>query len=688
MKIAKDWDTELAIDLRPYQKECLDLIERSFSEGKKKLLVSIPTGGGKTLIFNTYSIVKKLRTLVVVHRDELLEQAIDKYVMLGGKMGDVGIIKAKEWKENRYTVASIQTLYKNIKRVDGRKYDLVVVDEVHHIHAPTYRTVYDRLLETNPNLKLLGVTATPFRSDRKDLSELFDDLAYAIDILELIRLGYLVPVRGRLVKLPISLDSLKTIRRNGEEDFSDKSISELFNHDRINEEIVRKWKEYGEGRKTIFYLSSLEHAKALTEAFLKAGIPAGYVDGKMSIDERKRVLRDFKEGKLQVITNMNILTEGFDDPEVECIGIVRPTKSLTLYAQIVGRGLRIAPNKEDCLILDYTGISKKHTLVGLAELFGLPSVKDGLEKGEEVSVGAIKGAKGERVIKVLVGEGTEEFTFEGKEASKYATRIGDNIVVSCGLNGKALFLKRENHLYDLYLVTREEKKLLRKGLTEDYAWTTLTTVWKREMDEFMSFYKEKASGEPPTERQMRYIERAIERGVINQEDIPEKMDKLTATNLLAYVFLTTSPYQLSADMVVKIQNKRFVDVISNREVRLVHLKLFETIGRKVFYPAKCIKEAVEKEKLSPIEKWVFSQIKDIAEQMKELKRLHSGEIPIPFSWIESMDEERKQKLREWVVENKVRVFKDDKKKVFVFEFPMIHPNLKEKFKEIVGILCI
>ena len=683
MKIAEDWDTKLAIELRPYQKECLDLIEKRFSEGKSKLLVSIPTGGGKTLIFNSYSIVKDLRTLVIAHRDELLEQAIDKYVMLGGKIGNVGVVKAGEWRENRYTVASIQTLYRNLERVDGRKYDLVVVDEVHHLPSPTYRAVYDKLFETNPELKLLGVTATPFRSDRKDLSELFDDLAYAIDILELIRLGYLVPVRGRLVRLPVSLDALKMTRKDGEEDFSDRSISELFNKDYLNEEIVRKWKEYGEGRKTIFYLSSLEHAKALREAFLRDGVPAGYVDGKMSMEERRRVLRDFKEGRIKVLTNMNILTEGFDDPEVECIGIVRPTKSLTLYAQIVGRGLRIAHGKEDCLILDFTGISKKHTIVGLAELFGLPSMKEGLEKGEEVSVGAVENEDGERVIKVLIGEGTEEFTFEGKEASKYATRIGKDIVVSCGLNGKALLLKHENHLYDLYLITREEKKLLRKGLTEDYAWTTLTTVWKKEMDEFMSSYRDRAMGEPPTDKQIKYIERAIARGVIDYEDVPEEIDKLTATNLLAYIFLTTSPYQLNADVLVRIRDGKFVDEITGREVRLAHLKLFEEAGKKVHYPARCVKKAVEEKSVSPLEKWVFAQVRDVVEQVRELRKLGLGEVPIPFSWIESMDEERKEELRKWVRKNGVRVLKDERRRIYVFVFPPPFSELGRKLEEIV-----
>lgn len=668
------------MDLRPYQKDCLFAIERKFLEGKRKLLVSVPTGGGKTLIFTTYSVEKNLRTLVLVHRDELLQQTLDKYLMVGGDPLKVGEIRAGVWRENHFTVASLQTLSRNLGRIDGGRYDVVVVDEAHHLPAPSYRSVINRLFETNPDLKLLGFTATPYRSDDRTLSEFFDDLAYAIDVLELLRLGYLIPVRARLFHLPVSLDHLKVKKVDGEEDFLESSISELFNHDHLNEEVVKRWIEYGEGRKTVFYLSSLQHAKALQEAFLRNGIPAGYVDGKTPLEERREVLREFKEGRIRVLTNVNVLTEGFDDPELECVGLVRPTKSLTLYAQMVGRGLRIGVGKRDCLILEFTGETKRHSLASLDTFLGLPSVREGLERGEEVCVGAVEGEGGERVVRVLVGGGSEEFVFEGKEASEYATRVGGDVVVSCGLSGKVLLLKRENHLYDLYLLGREERRVLRRGLTEDYAWTTLSVVWKKERDEFMSFYKDKALKEPPSEKQLQYLAKVVDRGIL--KEIPEKLDKLTASNLLAYAFLLTSPSELNADVLVEIKEGKFVS--EGREVRLAHLKLFEEMGKKVRYPARCVKEAVEERSVRPLQRWVFLQVKDVAKQVGELVGLEKGRLPVPSSWIEGTGEEGKERLRRWVRENSVKVYKDGS--VFTFLFPSpseLGEKLEELLKEVL-----
>ena len=548
---SRDWDSGLSIELRTYQKEALDNIEKAFGK-TNRVIVSIPTGGGKTLIFNTYSLKKGYRTLMVAHRDELLQQAIDKYVMLGGDYSKTGIIGAGFWKEGHYTVASIQTLHRNLGRINGKDYDLVIWDECHHLPARTYREVWEKLLATNPSIRMLGVTATPFRYDQQNLQEFFEEMAYAIDILELIRLGYLVPIKGKLVPLPVDMDDVKLSSNEfGEEDFSLKSIATVFNTKDVNSFIVKKWFELGENRKTIFYLPSLAQAYELARLFSEAGVPSAYIDGNMSMEQRREILRLFKQGEIRIITNMNILTEGFDDPYVECIGIVRPTKSLTLYAQIVGRGLRIAPNKKDCLILDFTGISKKHTVVGLPELFGIDR-EAYIEAGGEISVGGVKEeGKEEPVLKIYLGEGdVSEFTFDGQEASLYATRLGDNIIVSCGLNGKALYLEPEGNLYNLYIIEKDPvarrgtQRLLKKGLTEDYAWTVLTAVWKKEMDDFMLSYRDRAMKQGLTEKQRAFILDSIMDGKIMATDLPKplaELSKLDATNIIAYII--AKPHQ-------------------------------------------------------------------------------------------------------------------------------------------------
>ena len=531
------WKT--AIPLRDYQIEALNSIEESFSSGKKKVLLSVPTGGGKTIVFSTYALNKKLRTLVIAHRDELLEQAAEKFVMIGGSWEQVGFIRRGEWTPNFYTCGSIQTLYKNLNDVNGKDFDLVVIDESHHVRAPTYEAVLSKLLETNLDLKVLGVTATPFRSDKKTLSDFFEEMAYSVDVISLIREGFLVPVKGYLIRLPVDLEALKLTRNaNGELDYTNKSIAQVFNTAEVNSLIVEKWKKLAGERKTIFYTASLNHALNLFAEFERAGISAAYVDGSMPIEKRREILKAFKSGKVQVLTNMNVLTEGFDDPEVECIALVRPTKSLNLYAQIVGRGLRIAPNKEDCLILDFTGVSRKHTVVGLPELFGIADEKvvKAWESGEKISVGAVK-ENGRRKVAILVGEGEVAFSFEGQEASKYATEVGNgNYVLTCA-KGKALLLYREpeKDVYSIFLIEGNGRsKLLKDNLTEDYAWTVLTTLWKRYRDDWNVEYLERAKEQEPTNKQMAIISLYSAYNGLTDVDV-FSFSRFSASNFLSFV---------------------------------------------------------------------------------------------------------------------------------------------------------
>jgi|GEM_PF-2581712 len=548
-----DWQSAIAegISLRDYQSECMDFMAGAFDSGKKSILISIPTGGGKTLIFNTFVLRRGYRALIIAHRDELIEQAQEKYLMLGGSALDCGCVKAGTWNEGKYTVASIQSLFQGLDKLDGSRYDVVIIDEAHHMAAPTYQAVYNRLRETNPNILTLGVTATPFRTDGLNLQDTFEEMAFAIDILELMRLGYLVPVKGRIVKLDVDLDELTVSSSDGEQDFTNRSIAAAFDDSAINRKIVEEWARLGESRKTIFYLSSVDHAKRLAALFNEAGVSAASVDGAMNMRDRKSVISRFKSGQIKVLTNMNVLTEGFDDPSVECISLVRPTKSLCLYAQIIGRGLRISTGtgKRDCLILDFTGVSKRHEVIGMSELFGLNMEQEQLEEG--IAVGALENPETqERVIQVVVGRGTEEFTFEGKDAVGYVTRIGNDTVITCGMNKKSVIARQENRLFDLYLVTGNDMKMIRRGLTQDYMETTLTTLWQREKDEFMESFKDRAQDQGATEKQMDMVERFIKSGRVKREDLPERITKLHACNIISYIFATKAGDTLY-DFIVK-----------------------------------------------------------------------------------------------------------------------------------------
>ncbi len=408
----------------------------------------------------------------------------------------------------------------------------------HHLPAPTYRAVIDRIVETNPDVKILGFTATPFRTDKQDLREFFDKMSFSIDILELMARGYLVPLKGYLVPLPVDMSELRTTRNaNGEVDYTRSSIAKAFNTPEVNKAIVDKWLELASDRKTIFYTARRDHAKALWAEFEKAGISSAYIDGEMPLSERRTILNAFKKGDVQVLTNVDVLTEGFDDPEVDCIGLVRPTKSLNLYAQIVGRGLRIAPSKKNCLLLDFTGVSQKHTLVGLPELFGIEEIREHWEKGESISVGAgAGGGEKENSLTILIGDGKEELVFDAYEVQKYAVKIPDGWIVIVGKEKFLWLYPAENGTYNIDEVdtAKKSRKVLKRNLTEDYAWSVLTTLWKFKKEDWVKEYESRAIEQFPTFKQKKILASAVNSDFLSPEDIGE-LTRQKASALISYL---------------------------------------------------------------------------------------------------------------------------------------------------------
>ena len=503
------------IKLRPYQIEAIESIKRDFSKGHKKVLLVAPTGSGKTVIFN--SLVKDLgvRTLVIAHRRELLYQSIDKYVLIGGKKEDCGVIEQGRFEIKPYTVASVQSLYSKLNILDGKNWDLVIVDEAHHTLAPTYLEVLKRLEKTNPEIKVLGATATPFRGDDKELLEYYEKISYSIDIYNLIKWGYLVPFRGKRVILEeIDLDKVSLTK---EGDLSLKGLSKLFENEKTIEKVVEKWlEETGGERKTIFFCPSIEVSKLVRNALLRRGIAGEHIDGKLSIEERERILRDFREGKLIALSNVNVLTEGFDDPSGEVIVNLRPTTSKVLYIQIVGRALRPFFGKKDAYILDFTGVSKKYSLAGLHYILELSEKEkeaylegklvEVLPKGDDVAV-KVEGVEEKKTEIVEAGE--EEFSFERVEIDKYITKFGHLYLLSCGLNRKLIVLEENGDgTYKLYVIYPYRFiKILEKRIPYDYAFAVMETIFKECRDRFMETYSEKAINLPPTEKQIKFLKR-------------------------------------------------------------------------------------------------------------------------------------------------------------------------------------
>jgi len=339
---------------RDYQKRAIDRARAVIRGGKNKPLIVAPTGSGKTVI--ACAIVeaaekKGSRTLFVAHRRELIEQTSKKLDEIGI---DHGVIKAGHPRvrpELPVQVGSVQTLARRLGK-GGDPYRLVIVDEAHHATAASYRTV----LEASPDAVVLGLTATPYRADGTALGDVFNELIEVTTIGDLIEARHLVEPRVFGRQPP----DLSKVQRVGN-DYNLGQLAAVMDQAELVEDIVKAWNEKAAGRLTAVFAVNIEHSKHIAASFLRAGISAGHVDGEMKEDERASVLERLAKGELRVVSNCNILTEGWDLPPCSCVVLARPTRSRSLWKQMCGRALRPAPEvgKVDCLILDHAGCWKR-----------------------------------------------------------------------------------------------------------------------------------------------------------------------------------------------------------------------------------------------------------------------------------------------------------------------------------------
>jgi len=345
------------------------------------LLISLPTGTGKTVVFATLPqfLKMKRRMLVIAHRQELLDQAAQKFAATSPHLS-VGIEQAgrSAAPDARIVLASVPTIGREgssrLLQLCPDEFYLIVVDEAHHAVAPTYRRIFDHfgLFEPEGKRLLVGFTATPRRGDKKGLDSVFQEVSYAKSLPDMVRAGYLCPLRGWRLSTSINIGSVST--RNG--DFADAELASLVDVPERNQLIVEAYRELAWGRRTVIFCVNVAHVQALTLAFLEAGISAASIWGAMGREERSSVLQAFHEGSLDVLINCNVLTEGFDEPRVDCVLMARPTQSQLLYAQMVGRGTRLHEAKSDLIVIDVVDNTSRHKLAGLNALFDLPETLD------------------------------------------------------------------------------------------------------------------------------------------------------------------------------------------------------------------------------------------------------------------------------------------------------------------------
>ena len=346
------------MELRPYQQEAVEAIERKWEEGWKRLLLVLPTGCGKTIVFSRIAadmVRKKERVLILAHRGELLEQAADKLEKSTGLK--CAVEKAEQSCKGtffRVVVGSVQTLMgeKRLHSFAREYFSTIIVDEAHHCVSDSYQKVLSYFADA----KVLGVTATADRGDKKELGSYFEDLAYEYSMAKAIQQKYLCPIKAQMI--PLKLDISNVSMQNG--DFRASEIGSAL--DPYLEQIAEHMKVYCRGRKTVVFLPLIATSQKFRGILEEKGMRAAEVNGESQ--DRGEVLEDFDKGKYDVLCNSMLLTEGWDCPSVDCICVLRPTRVRGLYQQMVGRGTRLSPDtgKKDLLILDFLWHTERHEL--------------------------------------------------------------------------------------------------------------------------------------------------------------------------------------------------------------------------------------------------------------------------------------------------------------------------------------
>ncbi len=388
------------MQLRDYQQEARESVLREWQDVTSTLVV-MPTGTGKTILFA--DIIRQMqpkRAMVLAHREELIFQARDKIGEVTGldaqiEMADYRADESSFFGAPPVVVSSVQTHtaggdgWGRMSKFLPDNFGLLIIDEAHHATAQTYRRCID-WYKQNPELKILGVTATPDRADESALGQVFDSVAYDYEVLDAIRGGWLVPIEQQVVHVHgLDYSAIRTTAG----DLNGADLAEVLEMEKNLHGIAEPTLQIAGDKRAVIFAATVAQAERLAEIFnrYKPG-SAGFVCGVTDKDERRRILANFADGLLQFVVNVGVLTEGFDDAGVEIIVMARPTKSRALYAQMAGRGTRPAGNiarelstvetaeervqmianssKPKCLIVDFAGNAGKHKLMTSADILG------------------------------------------------------------------------------------------------------------------------------------------------------------------------------------------------------------------------------------------------------------------------------------------------------------------------------
>ncbi len=357
----------MSFTLRPYQQEAVDATVSYFRRSAEPAVIVLPTGAGKSLVIAELARVARGRVLVLAHVKELVAQNHGKYQAYGLQADIFAAGLQRKESQAKVVFGSVQSVARNLAQFDDR-FSLLIVDECHRISDADdsqYQQIINQLRQLNPQLRLLGLTATPYRLGkgwiyqfhyhgmvRGSEQALFRDCIYELPLRYMIKHGFLVPPER--LDMPVVQYDFSRLQAQENGLFSEADLNrELKQQQRITPHIIQQIVEFARDRQGVMiFAATVEHAREVlgllpdSKALISAGTPAA---------ERDALITAFKARELLYMVNVAVLTTGFDAPHVDLIAILRPTESVSLYQQIVGRGLRLSPGKSDCLILDYAG---------------------------------------------------------------------------------------------------------------------------------------------------------------------------------------------------------------------------------------------------------------------------------------------------------------------------------------------
>lgn len=467
-----------SISLRPYQVEAVSACEDGWRSGLSRLLIVLATGLGKTIVFSDLLRKEGGRALVIAHRDELLEQAREKILFVHPD-AEIGMVRRKENDvDARIVLASVQSVAReNRIQTLGKDFSLVVVDEAHHAVAPFHKRIITHVgcFDARPDRpRLLGVTATPKRTDGVGLNNVFEKIVYKKSILDGIIEGYLVDLICKEIQVEIDLSEVA----NSGGDYDDGALGRAMTEANAPEAMAAAYAEYARDRKGIAFLPTVKVAEDLTAVLQRLGIAAEVVKDTTSPKQRQGIYKRLKEGETQIVANCGVLTEGFDEPSISCILQGRPTISGSLYTQMIGRGTRLFPGKRDCLILDTVGSSRKHKLITLGDITGLPAEilkKEGTRAAIKAAFGPAQEEEGEpkqdesKPAKVFARASKlfSELHWIALPNRGYVLALGQAMILLYPLPAEPEELQPH---FDVYIKLRDKApSRLSKRLTLDYA---------------------------------------------------------------------------------------------------------------------------------------------------------------------------------------------------------------------------